>query len=167
MSELALRKFVADQLTANIVLPTGTGRFKTFTAHRQMFKREVLGSHVVLQVGRLRALEKRLAGARGIGVKQATWSIDLLVVGNGKDADADGDDFSVLVNSAIKVFRQQASTSLPTTLTDPQTAETSTLTHIGEEIDVETLDPDMEAVQGRILFRSRITLSAIEVISPI
>jgi|SRR5579859_3698388 len=166
MSELALRKYVADQLTANVTLPTGTGRYKTFSSHRQLLKRDVLGSNVVLQVARMKATEKRLAGARGIGVKLADWSVDLLVVGNGKNADSDADDFSVLVDNVIRVFRQQVTTALPATLTDPQTGATSVLTHIGEEIELETLDPDMEVTQGRILFRARITLSAKEVISP-
>jgi len=166
VSELALRKYIADQLTADLVLPTGTGRYKTFTAHRQMLKRDVLGSHVVLQVGRLHGLEKRQAGARGIGVKLVDWVIDMLVVANGNNADADGDDFSVLVDNVKKVFRQQSTTVLPATLTDPQTSETSTLTHIGEEIDHETLDPDTEAQQGRILYRARVALTAKEIITP-
>lgn len=166
MSELALRKFVADQLTADLVLPTGTGRYKNFTAHRQMAKREVLGAHVVLQVGRLHGLEKRQAGARGIGVKLVDWTVDMLVVANGKDPDADGDDFSVLVDNLKKVFRQQSTTTLPATLTDPQTSETSILTHIGEEVEHETLDPDMEAMEGRILFRARLALTAKEIITP-
>lgn len=165
MTELALRAYIQTQLNANEVLPTGTGRFKTFKAHRQMFKRDVLGANVVLQVGRMHSKEKREAGARGIGKKLLDWSIDLLVVANGKDPDLDADDFSVLVDNTKKVFRQNTSTPLPATLTDPQTSETSVLTHIGEEIDHETLDPDMEATQGRILFRARITMTAKEIIT--
>ena len=165
MSELALRTYMQTQLTTNEVLPTGTGRFKTFTAHRQMLKREVLGGHVVLQIGRMHSHEVREAGARGIGKKRLDWTIDLLVVANGNDADKDADDFAVLVDNTKKVFRQATLTPLPATLTDPQTSETSTLTHIGETIDAETLDPDMTAKQGRILFRARITLTAKEIIT--
>ena len=165
MTELALRTYVQQQLTTNEVLPTGTGRFKTFTAHRQMAKREVLGAHVVLQIGRMSSREKREAGARGIGKKLLDWTIDLIVAGNGNNADADGDDFSVLVDNTKKVFRQSTSSPLPATLTDPQTSETSVLTHIGEVIDHETLDPEMEAPQGRILFRARITMTAKEIIT--
>lgn len=164
MSELALRKYLADQLTADLVLPTGTGRYKSFTAHRQMLKREVLGAHVVLQVGRMQVRERRMDGARSIGVKEAHWTVDLLVVANGKDADADGDDFSALVDNVKKVFRQKV--TIPATLTDPQTSETSTLTYVGETLDAETLEPDMETVQGRILYRARITLDAREVLTP-
>lgn len=165
MTEFALRSYVQTQLTTNDVLPTGTGRYKSFKAHRRLAKREVLGSNIVLQIGRMRSKEKREAGARGIGKKLLDWTIELLVVGNGKDPDADGDDFDVMVDNTKKVFRQSTTSPLPATLTDPQTGETSVLTHIGEEIDHETLDPDMEAQQGRILFRARLTMTAKEIIT--
>jgi len=156
---------VQTQLTTNEVLPTGTGRYKSFTAHREMLKREVLGSHIVLQIGRMSSHEVREAGARGIGKKRLDWTIELLIVANGKDPDLDADDFSVFVDNTKKVFRQASFTPLPATLTDPQTSEASTLTHIGEKIEHEILDPDMETVQGRILFRARITLTAKEIIT--
>lgn len=174
MSELALRSYIQAQLTANEVLPSGTGRFKSFTAHRHMAKREVLGSHVVLQVGRMRSKETRLAGARGIGTKVIEWTADLLVVANGTSEEpvpptsataSDADDFSTLVEATKEVFRNSSMTPLPATLTDPETSRTSTLTHIGETIDHETLDPDMEAIQGRVLFRAVITVTAKETIT--
>ncbi len=128
------------------------------------FPREDLnGAECMAVTGLYLRPEKRFRGPRGQGTKELSYRLNLLLQTSHKDPQVGGDGFDTLVERMLWVFRAPLAGQVP--LVDPVDGQSSTLTHIGEDIQVQAMmptDPDLALVTFKVI----ITLPLTELISP-
>lgn len=162
MTLLAVKKYVADQASSVSLANT---IWKQVVSSRQRPKRGKAGYNVFVIVGRVRRRERRATAPRGSAEKELPYEVEVILYAEHSEEQSGGDNFDVLCENAAKVYRA-AAVGNPT-ITDPVTAETSYLSDVGEEMDLDQLIPTYtDEAESRVAFQAILTLVLHEVLSP-
>lgn len=152
MSRLAVKAFVAQQLALlDIPVP--------LTVLTQRPKEVEVGIHAVVVIELPETKEMRLTLGRPNGSKKVEHRVSLGIYWMGVDPTT-GDRFDELLDQMDDILR---TTTIPVTLTDPQSGSKSQLVWIGEEIETRVHEPLLdESLEGLIVYSAEKTYAVWE-----
>ncbi len=156
MTVLAVKTYVAQQ--AGTVAMGGLP-WPFINSYVQRPREDFDAGVCMVTVTDFRRIEKRMRGNRGAGSKEEAWQVVLMMQALHEDATVGGNSFDVLMENMEKMFRTGPGQA---TVQDPITLETSTLTHIGEQMDLRGLPPMESSPPAEVIFRATLTLALTE-----